>query len=136
MIPGTSLLHALAVHLSDAAVNFSIRGNAHATYAVNSDGTVTINSGSFYEKWISIAASAGNYEVLATLVSGPTPSGTLNSWVAPTQSWTLSNNAQDDSTVSCQLAIQIRSRATGVVKASATVTLSATSRSPVGGGGL
>jgi hypothetical protein len=82
MIPGTSsfLCAGGASVRCGGEPEFSIR-HRERDYAVNSDGTVT-NGGSFYEKWISIAASAGNYDVWLRSVSGPTPTGTLNTWVA------------------------------------------------------
>jgi hypothetical protein len=105
-------------------------GTATATYQVDSNGKIYKNS-VFFENWISDAALAGDYQVRATLSSGDTPSGTLGSWLALTSDryWDLINAAQDDSTLSCALIVEIRDAATSTVRATATITISATSRS-------
>lgn len=131
MIPSAILLpSSLHIRLTGTSVSRNVHGTANAIYAANSTGTVFTN-GALFENWISKPSFAGNYDVMATLTSGPAPSGTLNSWLPLTssRSWTLTNSGLDDSTISCTLLIQIRERSTGNVKATATVNLSATSRS-------
>jgi hypothetical protein len=131
MIPGAIMLGraALSLMLSSTTVSRNVAGTATAIYAVNADGTVSKN-GSFFENWISSPSKAANYDVLATVSSGPSPTGTIGSWLQlnANRSWSLTNAGRDDSTLSCDLLIQIRERSTGTVKVSATVTLSATSR--------
>jgi hypothetical protein len=125
------------ISISNQSVTKSGRASQTASYSVNNDGSVTKNAvGTFIENWISTPAQADNYDVMATKSSGTTPSGTLGSWLALSsdRSWSLTNNAQDGSTISCVLTVQIRLRSSGAVKDTATITISATSNEDIGGG--
>lgn len=125
------------ISLTTTSISRSSEGTgATALYGVDADGTVIENtvdqtSTMFFENWISDAAAAGNYDVMATLASGTTPTGTLGSWLALSadHSWSISVSPPGftgGAHVSCVLTVKIRERASGTVKATATITMTAT----------
>jgi len=115
------------VQLSNVSVSSIGAGSQTATYTLESDGDVMSNSTIFGPvdegDWVTPKTSApGTYEARATLDSGDTPTGTLNTWQALTsnRAWSLTQ-----ATVGSQqaiLTIQIR-KGSGAALASATVTL-------------
>lgn len=136
MIPSTSLLAsaigAPTISISNrTASKVVVNGTATATYTINADGGVYINGGaSPVENWISDPSQESHYDVQATLVSGTSPSGSaLATWLSPTAGWSLVNAAKDNSVISCVLTVKIREHASGTVKATATITISAESDS-------
>lgn len=102
---------------------------ANTGYRVANDGYVYTGgwsvtpSYSQFEQWDSIPSTVGNYEVRATLNSGTTPTGTLNTWLnlGTTREWTLT--ASTGNFLTCNLTIEIRDTATSTVRATATLTL-------------
>lgn len=102
--------------------------DAFCAYELQSDGDVQtfINlSNNDAGDWISPTGLApGTYECRATLQSGTSPSGTLNTWLALTsnRSWSLTRTTVG--TVSCVILVEIRLGST--VLASANITLEAT----------
>lgn len=101
---------------------------ASAFYTLANDGAVekilfgaTTNIGT----WLVGSGAYSSYESRATLVSGSTPSGTLNTWQALSsdRSWGVSRSSYG--TTTCVLTIEIRDAA-GTVRDAATITLSAT----------
>lgn len=117
------------ISLSNQTVSKGGRHTATATYVVNSNGTVT-NGTSVLEAWLHTGGVASNYEVRATLQSGePLTTGTMGSWLAcsSTRTWTLTNSESDNSTLTTVMLVEIRLASSGVVQASATITLNATS---------
>lgn len=107
--------------LAPAIVGYRV---ANDSYVYTGDGNTTLTYTQF-EQWDSIPATVGNYEIYASLSSGSTPTGTLNTWLnlGTTRSWTLSASTGNYAT--CQLAIQIRDTATSTVRATTTLTLEA-----------
>jgi hypothetical protein len=102
--------------------------SATAGYRLTSAGLAQVLVNITYttvETWCTPTSEAGNYEVLATLVSGNTPSGTLGSWVAlsTSQEWALSRNVPQNA--SCIFTVQIRRTGTVTVLATATIELEA-----------
>jgi hypothetical protein len=97
-----------------------------STYELLNTGVARENSGgnifNYSGEWLT-SGSASAVEVRATLQSGSTPSGTLNTWLnlGTTRSWTLSRTGLGQST--CVLLIELRNAASGTVLDSATVTL-------------
>lgn len=87
--------------------------------------------------WVTPQTNMGDYEIRATLSSGDTPVGTLNSWtsLATTQEWTLTEGTLD-ATSTCDLLIEIRWTGNNVVQDTATYTLTANNPTGGGGGGL
>lgn len=100
---------------------------ATATFAIENDGDIAIN-GSDIGDWISGGSVfTSNYEGRLTVNSGSTPSGSatgsyLN--LGTTRSWSLAQSGIGTNSSNCTL--EIRNAATTVVKASATVTFTAT----------
>lgn len=109
----------------------TVGGAATATYTIDNDGTVRNHNLTNLETWLGgTGGVASNYEVRATLTSGTTPtSGTLNSWLScgTDRNWSNSNSAQDGSTVTSTLTVEIREASTGTVKDSASIIINATS---------
>lgn len=103
---------------------------ASSSYELLSSGVareVTSAGGTFnYSgEWLT-SGSASSVEVRATLQSGSTPSGTLNTWLnlGTTRSWTLSRTGIGTS--SCVLLVELRNAASGTVLDTATITLQVT----------
>jgi hypothetical protein len=97
---------------------------AVATYQISNDGTARDQDGTVLETWLAVGA-ASDFQVRATLSSGSTPSGTLNTWLAcsTTREWSITSSSP--ATVSCSLWVEIRNASTLAVLAAATADLSA-----------
>lgn len=101
--------------------------DAFAAYELQPDGdiqTYTGVSNADFGDWITPKSSAsGAFACRATLQSGNTPSGTLNTWLTLDnfRSWSLTRTTAG--TNSCQLLIEIRRESDGVVLGSATISL-------------
>lgn len=135
----TSISAGVTVAITNQSISKSIKitiSPAVASYSINSSGNVVNQNGTILEAWLT-GGTSSNYDVMVTPISGVALTGTTGSWLngGSNQTWSISNSAGDDSTISSQFTVQIRLSATGVVQASATITLNATSRSPIGGGG-
>lgn len=134
----TARIASVFVAITNQSIVKSSRSTpAIASYSIYNNGTVQNQNGTILETWLNgSGGSVGNYDVMVTPQSGVTLSGTTGSWLncGTTQSWSITNSAYDDSTISSQFLVQIRLSSSGVVQSSATVTLSATSVSSGGGG--
>ena len=115
------------ISLSNVGVSSTGAGSQTATYTLESDGDVMSDSTIFGPvdegDWITPKASApSDYEARATLDSGDTPTGTLNSWQALTsnRAWSLTQSTTGSK--QAILTIEIR-KGSGPALASATVTL-------------
>jgi len=129
---GFSPTSSVVINIANRTVSkLTIAGSATATYTIDNDGTVRNHNLTNLETWLGgTGGVASNYEVRATLTSGTTPtSGTLNSWMScgTDRSWSNTNNAQDGSTITSTMTVEIRESATGVVKDSASIIINATS---------
>lgn len=107
------------------AVTFSgdsMLGTQYARWTLSFDGYTykQHNAGAAVQAgpWIVPQIGMGGYEVRATLVSGDTPAGTLNTWLSFGQTWGFSAVFTDHE---CVLLIEIRDAATLVVVASGDV---------------
>jgi hypothetical protein len=96
--------------VGSATISFHLNGGVGASW--NPQGSVS--PGTF--NWRLSGASA-DYDIMATLGSGTTPSGTLGAWLnlSTTRTWTLS--ASNDFNYTCRLAVQIRDAVTLTVLA-------------------
>jgi hypothetical protein len=122
---------AASVSITDKTVFAASRGTASVSYSISNDGTVRNQNNATLEAWLhGMGGSVGDYEVRATVVSGSLTAGTTGSWLncGTTRTWTLTNSAVDNSTITAVLTIEIRLASSGVVQDSAAVTLSAESR--------
>ena len=115
------------VQLSNVSVSSTGAGSQTATYTLESDGDVMSDSSIFGPvdegDWVTPKASApGTYEARATLDSGDTPTGTLNTWLALTsnRAWSLTQSTVGSQ--QAELTIEIR-KGSGSALASATITL-------------
>ena len=121
------------VEISDYAVSDITPSptNASAGYELTSAGVinqVTVAGGGagVIGQWIVPASAAGsNYEVRAQETSGTVSTGTVGSWLSlgTTRTWSRAQTVNGTST--CELLIEIRLAASGVVLAAATITLEA-----------
>jgi hypothetical protein len=95
-------------------------------YTLNADGGIYGPDG-YLGNWISPVGSAGLYEARATLMSGSSPVGTLNSWLAlsTTRTWTIVDTAPGGISKFCTIRIEIRDAATSTVRDTADITLEA-----------
>ena len=104
--------------------------NANAGYSLTSAGvinSITVSGGTVaLGNWILPASAAGAaYEVRATESSGSVSSGPIGTWdaLSTTRTWTRGRVALGSESVT--LIIEIRQAGSGLVLASATVTLTA-----------
>ena len=101
-----------------------VSGTNTASVQFQSDGDIVAPSGTpsaSLGDWVDPKSSApGDYEIRATLISGTTPSGTLNTWQALTSSRTWSITASN--TRSAQIFFEIRD-GEGTVQDDGTITL-------------
>jgi hypothetical protein len=116
----------ITVSISDQSVSDTAISpiSASASYVINSDGSVRDHDGLLLETWLD-AGAASTFQVRATLTSGSTPGGTLNTWLAcsTTREWTVTGSSPVP--VGCVLLIELRHATTLVVLDSASVTMSA-----------
>jgi hypothetical protein len=102
---------------------------ALAEYQLQNDGDIvrTVSNGQAdIGDWLSPKSNFGLYEARATLLSGDTPSGTLNTWLplSGTRAWSVFET-EENGQKSCDLLIEIRFTQTGVILDSATISLTA-----------
>jgi hypothetical protein len=126
------------VSLSNLTVTSSGVGTQTAQYLLEFDGDIissTADFGSVDEgDWITPKAAApGDYQVLATVVSGSVSTGTTGTWQAlsSNRAWTRAQSIEGISSV--VLTIQIR-KGTGSVLTTATIELTAEVFAGGGGG--
>jgi hypothetical protein len=116
------------VNFIDVSVIATSSGGASAGYRVNPNGFdyQSVN-GTFtsLSQWVTPTSAGGNYEILATIVSGSVSSGTIGSWVATsgTPLWVRSQPTVGTSIV--ELSMQVRATGTGTVLDTWSVTLEA-----------
>lgn len=115
------------VSISNTTVSRSGTTNTVAAYVVNTSGVIEKIQGAIttsFETWL-LSGAAADYEVRATLDSGDTPAGTLDTWLAlsSTRSWSLEDATDDATALTCGLTIEIRLVSSGVVQDIATVTI-------------
>jgi hypothetical protein len=121
------------VHITDQVITKSVKGTATASYSIVNNRNVTNQDGTVVETWLT-GGTISDYEVEATFLSGVTPTGTFGSWLncSTTRTWSISNSAQDNSTITGVFRVDIRAvAAPGTILDSATISLSATSREPL-----
>lgn len=131
----------LMVGLPSTLVSISNQSGDHTTvdpadatagYRLLSTGSAEVTLAGVYTaitgEWLR-AGAASSYEARATLQSGTTPSGTLNSWLGlgTNRTWDLTTTVAG--LITCDILIEIRLASSGVVQDSATITLTA-ERSP------
>jgi hypothetical protein len=134
MLPGLALVgmrsaaddsSSSPVFLRDASAIDGTVSPVHpsAFWEMNVSGNVNASSGAGYA-WLLIGAAA-DYEVRATLLSGSVSIGATGVWLplSSTRRWTLTRSNVGSSVA--ELAIEVRSIATGLVVATASVTLEA-----------
>ena len=106
--------------------------DSFAGYELQSDGDIFRNTGigggainTDIGDWITPKINMAAYQCRATLNSGTTPVGTLNTWLALTsnRSWSLTRSTVGS--VTCNLTVEIRRASDGVVLDSCTVILTA-----------
>ena len=102
--------------------------DSFAGYELQQDGDIQRQIGAASTDigdWITPKVNMSAYECRATLNSGDTPTGTLNSWLAlsVTRGWFLSQSVVGTQT--CNLTIEIRRASDSVVMDSCTVVLTA-----------
>lgn len=118
-------------NISHTALN---SGTATAGYRIDSDGgaySIVGAVGGLLETWL-LGGLNSDYEVRATLVSGDTPTGTLNTWqvCSTDRSWSVTATGGGGIQSSCVLTIELRDAASpNTVRDSASITLTARSES-------
>jgi hypothetical protein len=119
------------VQISDQSIYRASLGTTTASYSIANDGNVKKNTSTILEAWLQGSGGAvSDYEVRATVTSGSLTSGTTGSWLncSTTRTWTLVNDAGDNSTITAVFTVEIRlAAAPNTVLDSATITLSAES---------
>jgi hypothetical protein len=80
---------------------------ATALYELQSNGQIVYTNQFGTEFWVNPPSAAADYEVRATLISGDTPTGTLNTWLnlGTTRTWLL---MAASTALRCSLTIEIR----------------------------
>lgn len=127
-----------SVSIDDQSISHTVNdgGTAQAGYVIDSDGQAYRNRGSVLtsiETWLDSGVNS-DYEVRATLASGDTPTGTLNTWQACTsdRSWLVSATGGGGVSTTCTLTIELRDAASpNTVRDSASISLTATSNNPL-----
>ena len=86
-----------AVAQQVARINLGTAEAAIAFFANGQQANIRNGSVSVIGNWVTPTTSADQWEVRATLVSGDTPIGSLNTWQALNidRSWTVSANANE-----------------------------------------
>jgi hypothetical protein len=118
----------VVILLNDQYIGFSSGGLTSSTvsYQLTSGGQAEGSQQGFYynlEQWCTPTSQASNYEARVSNVTGTTPSGPINTWVAlsSTREWSLFaavNNAE-----LCDFLVEIRRIGTTTILADATITL-------------
>lgn len=119
---GTS---SVVISISDLDVIVTGVSSATARYNLNSNGTITTTDPAIpTTNWVTPTSQASNYEVYATLVSGPAPSsGTLGTWLSFTVSRSWFNFVGAGQYRESIINLQIRRVSTTTVLDSANITL-------------
>ncbi len=95
----------------NATSSYTINGGA-GTYTISRSGNVT---NSTTVRW-GFRGNYSNYYVRATLITGDTPTGTLNSWLQTNTNRAWSQiNTLNDTLLRCVLRIELSNRASGSV---------------------
>jgi len=116
------------VALDDISItHFPPSGSATAGYRLNSSGVAESLEGVAYAtvgQWIAIGTS-DDFECRATITGGALSSGTTGAWLSLTSSreWKVTKTSSGVATA--DLTIEIRRASTGVVRATASITLEA-----------
>lgn len=119
----------MRVSLSNQTVSEERAATAACAYQLENDGdVVALRTASNIDvgDWIRPRSAAGSaYECRATIVSGALSSGVAGTWqsLGTTRSWAVAQSGTG--TASCVFDVEIRHVASGVVKATARITLSA-----------
>lgn len=118
----------VSVRLTDLTLYDNAHGTAVAAYTIVNNGAVTATSRPD-DAWLFGGGTPANYEVRATVTSGSLFSGSTGIWLncGTSRTWTVKNTRQDNSTLSCVMLVEIRLASSGVVQASAYITLEAES---------
>lgn len=98
---------------------------ATVSYRIAADGYVYDQGFIALEQWCNPTSQAGNYEVLATIVSGTLTSGTTGSWLALTSDRTWSKTVNSPSVGTCVFTVDIRRVGTSTILDSATISITA-----------
>ena len=102
---------------------------SRALVEFNTDGTQYRQEGSAAKasmgSWLKTGV-VGDYQIRATLTSGPSPTGTVGSWLALSTTRTWSASAPSGTQTITELLFEIRDAATSAVLDSATVILDST----------
>lgn len=113
--------------------DIQVTNPAEASLTIEADGDLvvytTLSGTSDAGDWITPKAAAGsNYEVRVSVNSGSLSSGTSDSWLSlgSSRSWGVAVSG-GGGTVSANITIEIRKASSGVVQASTTITISASS---------
>jgi hypothetical protein len=99
-------------------------GAQTATFQVDNDGTLKDQLGATLRQWL-LGGTAADYDVMATLVSGDTPSGSpLGTWLncGTDRSWSLTAVTGGKT---CELTVSIGHAGTSTALASGSITISA-----------
>lgn len=117
-ILGFNTVGAPFVGITDQTIG-KLDGTA-ASYSVDSDGQIYTNGG-VAERWLQPWGSPVSYEVRATLASGSTPTGTLNTWQTcdTDRTWSITG-------ASSTLTIEIRHATSLEVLDTATISMTST----------
>lgn len=131
---GGALLMAASMPRAAAGLGVSITAQTFArvgtgsssttgSYTLDSDGNVYKHGPALLETWL-VSGAAGDYEVMATLQSGSSPTaGTMGSWLALSsdRTWSLTVGAgTEDHTT---FLVEIRRASDGMILDSATITI-------------
>ena len=98
---------------------------ARAIYRIDSDGYVYEKIGSLpaavIDQWCDPVTNTGNYEARATITSGSVNTGTFGSWLALSTSREWGQTLTSSIFITGQFLVEVRSIATGVVRATADI---------------
>jgi hypothetical protein len=100
--------------------------DAFASYIIYNNRTIKNQNGVLLDTWLDAAYNPSDFEVMATVLSGVTPIGTVGSWFALTSGggWSLSQTAPGEK--DCTLLIQIGYVGIHSALDTATITITAT----------
>lgn len=152
MLPGLGVIAGLVGASAEGTAVNPVNINNETASKVKTDGTAATASFTFRTdrtvkdqdnanldaSWLDSGYSAADYQIRVTKVSGTTPVGTLNSWLAlsSNRTWSLTDDAGAAGSKSCVLTVEIRDAAApNTIRDTATYTLEADSQASGGGGG-
>lgn len=101
--------------------------DATASLTVSNDGTVYGTGVWSNFNWL-LSGVASDYEIRATLQSGPSGTGTYNTWLGlgSSRSWSLTNTQNSTSVVQNVVRFEIRRASNQTLQASGDITFTAT----------